>query len=150
MKVTVTLRWIFDKTRYTTAVTRTSDSVYTPRRAEWVCWIAENSATRPMLIKRSTTTTAAAGEGKIYYTAYRYIVTTSRNDSCMGSGESHFNVSLIVREKVTRQCPQTTKFLMRKESRSGIVPRSFRLPAYHLSARPNRLSEKNETFERLL
>ena len=73
----------------------------TPRRAEWVCWIAENSATRPMLIKRSTTTTAAAGEGKIYYTAYRYIVTTSRNDSCMGSGESHFNVSLIVRDKVT-------------------------------------------------
>ena len=101
VKVTVTLRWIFDKTRYTTAVTRTSDSVYTPRRAEWVCWIAENSATRPMLIKRSTTTTAAAGEGKIYYTAYRYIVTTSRNDSCMGSGESHFNVSLIVRDKVT-------------------------------------------------
>ena len=26
----------------------------------------------------------------------------------MGSGESHFNVSLIVRDKVTRQCPQTT------------------------------------------
>ena len=33
-----------------------------------------------------------------------------QNDSCikMGSDESHFNVSLIVREKVTRQCPQTT------------------------------------------
>ena len=32
-------------------------------------------------------------------------------DSCikMGSDESHFNVSLIVRDKVTRQCPQTTK-----------------------------------------
>ena len=28
----------------------------------------------------------------------------------MGSGESHFNVSLIVRDKVTRQCPQTTTF----------------------------------------
>ena len=26
----------------------------------------------------------------------------------MGSDESHFNVSLIVRDKVTRQCPQTT------------------------------------------
>ena len=25
----------------------------------------------------------------------------------MGSDESHFNVSLIVRGKVTRQCPQT-------------------------------------------
>ena len=25
----------------------------------------------------------------------------------MGSDESHFNISLIVRDKVTRQCPQT-------------------------------------------
>ena len=35
-----------------------------------------------------------------------------QNDSCikMGSDESHFNVSLIVRDKVTRQCPQTTTF----------------------------------------
>ena len=39
----------------------------------------------------------------------RYTVTT-RNDSCinMGSDESHFNASLIVRDKVTRQCPETT------------------------------------------
>ena len=37
----------------------------------------------------------------------------NQNDSCikMGSDESHFNVSLIVRDKVTRQCPQTTTFL---------------------------------------
>ena len=35
-----------------------------------------------------------------------------QNDSCitMGSDESHFNGSLIVRDKVTRQCPQTTTF----------------------------------------
>ena len=35
-----------------------------------------------------------------------------QNDSCikMGSDESHFNISLIVRDKVTRQCPQTTIF----------------------------------------
>ena len=35
-----------------------------------------------------------------------------QNDSCikMGSDESHFNVSLIVRDKVTRPCPQTTTF----------------------------------------
>ena len=35
-----------------------------------------------------------------------------QNDSCikMGSDESHFNVSVIVRDKVTRQCPQTTAF----------------------------------------
>ena len=26
----------------------------------------------------------------------------------MGSDENHFNVPLIVRDKVTRQCPQTT------------------------------------------
>ncbi len=31
-------------------------------------------------------------------------------------------------DKVTGQCPQTTTFLKRKESRSGIEPRSFRLP----------------------
>ena len=35
-----------------------------------------------------------------------------QNDSCIkvGSDESRFNVSLIVRDKVTRQCPQTTTF----------------------------------------
>ena len=35
-----------------------------------------------------------------------------RNDSSIktGSDESHFNVSLIVRDKVTRQCSQTTTF----------------------------------------
>ena len=31
----------------------------------------------------------------------------------------------IVRDKVTRQCPQCTTFLKRKESQSGIEPRSF-------------------------
>ena len=33
-------------------------------------------------------------------------------DSCikMGSNESHFNVSSIVRDKVTRLCPQTITF----------------------------------------
>ena len=35
-----------------------------------------------------------------------------QNDSCikMGNDESHFNVSLIARDKVTRQSPQTTGF----------------------------------------
>ena len=35
-----------------------------------------------------------------------------QNDSWikMGIDESHVNVSLIVRDKVTRQCPQTTTF----------------------------------------
>ena len=33
-----------------------------------------------------------------------------QNDSCikMGGDESHFNVSLIVRDEATRPCPQTT------------------------------------------
>ena len=54
-----------------------------------------------------------------------------QNNSCikMGSDESHFNVSVEVMDKVTGQCPQTTTFLKRKESGSGIEPRSFRLPA---------------------
>ena len=54
-----------------------------------------------------------------------------QNDSCveMGSDESYFNVPLIVRDKVTRQCPQVTTFLKRKEGRRGIEPRSFCLPA---------------------
>ena len=40
-----------------------------------------------------------------------------QNDSCieMGSGESHFSVSVTVRDKVTRQCPQTTTFEEKEE-----------------------------------
>ena len=42
---------------------------------------------------------------------YRYTVTTTMTPVFkMGSDASHFNLSLIVREKVTRQCPQTTTF----------------------------------------
>ena len=35
-----------------------------------------------------------------------------QNDSCikMGCDKSQFNVSLIVKDKVKRQCPQTTTF----------------------------------------
>ena len=70
-----------------------------------------------------------------------------QNDSCTDSRwaamESHLNVSVAweVMDKVTRPCPQTTTFsVKRKESRSGMEPRSFRgLPAYSLTARPNRL-----------
>ena len=64
---------------------------------------------------------------------YRYLSLHChyQNDSCikMGRDESHFNASLIVRDKVTRQCPQSTTLLKRKESRSGIEPRPFCLPA---------------------
>ena len=63
-----------------------------------------------------------------------------QNDSCieMGSDESHFNVSLIVRDS-HKTCPQTTTFLKRKNSRSGVEPRSLRLPA---RARPNGLTDR--------
>ena len=37
-------------------------------------------------------------------------VTTRMTSIKMGSNESHFNVSLIVWDRVTRQCPQTTAF----------------------------------------
>ena len=49
------------------------------------------------------------GEGEIIYLSLHC---HHQNDSCikMGSDESYFNVSLIVRDKVTRQCPQTTIF----------------------------------------
>ena len=49
------------------------------------------------------------GRGRLH--TYRYTVTTDQSGSCIkvGSDESHFNVSLTVRDKVTRlQCPQTT------------------------------------------
>ena len=55
-----------------------------------------------------------------------------QNDSCIkvGSDESHFNVSVgSDGQSHTRHCPQTTTFVKRKESRSGIELRSFRLPA---------------------
>ena len=43
---------------------------------------------------------------------YLSVLCPHQNDSCikMGSDVSHFNVSFIVRDKVTRQCPQTTTF----------------------------------------
>ena len=49
------------------------------------------------------------GEREIIYLSLHF---HHQNDSCikMGSEESHFNVSLTVRDKVTRQCSQTTTF----------------------------------------
>ena len=45
-----------------------------------------------------------AGERQIIYLSLHC---HHQNDSCIkvGSDGSHFNVSLIVRDKVTRQCP---------------------------------------------
>ena len=44
------------------------------------------------------------------YNTYCYTITTRMTCIKMGSDESQFNVSLIVSDKVTRQCPQTTNF----------------------------------------
>ena len=49
------------------------------------------------------------GRGRLY--VYRYTVPTRTTHALkMGSDESLSNVSLIVKGKVTRQCPQTTSF----------------------------------------
>ena len=49
------------------------------------------------------------GGGKIMYLSLHC---HHQNDSCIkiGSDESHFNISLTVRDNVTGQCPQTTTF----------------------------------------
>ena len=54
-----------------------------------------------------------------------------QNDSCikMGSDESHFNVSVGSDGQSHTTVHKPQPFLKRKESRSGIEPRSFRLPA---------------------
>ena len=59
-----------------------------------------------------------------------------QNGTCikMGSDESHFNVSLIVRDKVTRQCPQTTTFSKSKrraEAESNRGPSAYKLRPNH-------------------
>ena len=52
-----------------------------------------------------------------------------QNDACikMGRDESHFNVLLIMRDKVTRQCPQATTFEneMRAEADSNRGPSAY-------------------------
>ena len=63
------------------------------------------------------------GRGRLY--TYRYTVTTRMTCIKMGSDESHFNVSLIVKDKVTRQCPQTTTFEEKgepKRYRTEVIP----------------------------
>ena len=48
------------------------------------------------------------GRGRLY--THHYTVTTRMTCIKMGSDESHLNVSLIVRDKVTRRCSETTIF----------------------------------------
>ena len=64
----------------------------------------------------------------------------------MGSDENHFSVSLIVRNKVTRQFPQTTTLLEEKGElkryRTEVLPLTSLTP-YHL-AKPARREEGGE------
>ena len=86
------------------------------------------------------------GRGRWRKLIYLLLHCQHQNDSCIkkGSDESHFNVSLIVRDKVTRQCPQTTTFLNKRESRSRIESRLFCLPAWYLTSGPNQLAQMSQ------
>ena len=63
----------------------------------------------------------------IYLSLHRH----HQNDCCIkrGSDESHFNVSVGSDGQSHKTVHKPRPFLMRKESRSGVEPRSFRLPA---------------------
>ena len=85
------------------------------------------------------------GGGEIIYLSLHCY---HQNNTCikMGSDESHFNVSLIVRDKVTRQCPQTTTFEEKGEPKrirtevpllTSVRIRTTYQPK-RLTARPNR------------
>ena len=54
------------------------------------------------------------GRGRLLYLSLHC---HHQNDSCikMGSDESHCNVSVIVRDKVTRQCPEAIIFEGKRE-----------------------------------
>ena len=56
------------------------------------------------------------GRGKVIYLSLHC---HHQNDMKMGSDENYFNVSLIVRDKVTRQCPRTTTFEERGEPKQN-------------------------------
>ena len=62
----------------------------------------------------------------------------------MGSDENHFNVSLIVGDKVTRQFPKTTTFEEKGE------PKRYRTQVLPLTARPNRLSRRGDDDDELM
>ena len=71
------------------------------------------------------------GRGRVY--TYRYTVTTRMTCIKMSSNESYFNASLIVGDKVTRPCPQTTTFEKKgepKRYRTEVLPLTSLQP-YH-------------------
>ena len=85
---------------------------------------------RPMKkAENSKNTRRYGGEGRGRVYTYCYTVTTRM--TC--SNENRFNVSLIVRDKVTRPCPQTTTFEEKgeqKQYRTEVLPLTSLTP-YH-------------------
>ena len=74
-----------------------------------------------------------------------YNTYSSPPDSCFkGNDESHFNVSLIVRVKVTRQSPYTTTFEDQRRAEAG-SNRSPSLTPYRW-AKPAHISRKATLF----
>ena len=72
--------------------------------------------------------TEVGRRGRLY--TYRYTVTTRMILALRWAAvRAILMFQQEVMDKVTGQCPQTTTFLKRKDSRSGIEPRSLRLPA---------------------
>ena len=78
--------------------------------------------------------------GDIYIYIYLSLHCHHQHDSCIKTGrdESHFNIWLIVRDKVTRQCPQTTPFEEKGEPKR--IQTEVPLLTSRLTARPNRLT----------
>ena len=76
------------------------------------------------------------GKREIIYLSLHY---HHQNDCIeMGSDESHFNVSLIARDVVTRQCPQATTFQEKGEPKRirTKIPLLYSLTPYH-QAKPS-------------
>ena len=70
----------------------------------------------------------------------------------MGSNVSHFNISLIVRDKVTRQCPQTTTFEEKGEPKRirTEVPLLTSLTPYRSAKPANNSSQQDDDDELML
>ena len=92
------------------------------------------------------------GGGGVWKWGKRNIINLSlhchhQNDTCMkmGSDKSHFNVSLIMRDKVRRQCPQTTTFEEKEEpKRSGTDPSAYQPNALPLGQSGSPLGPKSK------